>query len=45
MKWIQLIILCLFLNSCAKDMLEFNPYTTIAKQLYKSSIKKNDTTE
>ena len=42
MKWIKIIIMSLFLTSCAKDMFEFNPYTTIVKQLYMESKKKNE---
>ena len=42
MKWIKIIIMSLFLTSCAKDMFEFNPYTTIVKQLYMETKKKNE---
>ena len=42
MKWIKIIIMGLFLTSCAKDMFEFNPYTTVVKQLYMESKKKNE---
>ena len=42
MRYIKIIIMSLFLTSCAKDMFEFNPYTTIVKQLYMEGKKKNE---
>ena len=42
MRYIKIIIMSLFLTSCAKNMFEFNPYTTIAKQLYMEGKKKNE---
>ena len=42
MRYIKIIIMSLFLTSCAKDMFEFNPYTTIAKQLYMKGNSKNE---
>jgi len=35
MKTIKLFIMSLFLTSCSgKNMFDFNPYTTIVKQIY-----------
>jgi len=38
MKWI-IVLTSLLLTSCAKDMLEFNPYTTVIKQIYMEAKK------
>jgi len=39
---LKIVVFCLLLNSCAKDMFEFNPYTTIVKQFYMESKKKHE---